>query len=121
MRLSAATILRTLLSVVVVTWLSYYLVVHWEIFRASFDASTSQVGAIAACVVITWVLNSLQVLSLLRLEGVKVTFWENFLVQCATQLGNYVPMRLGTILRFRYFKRIHRLEYTRFGGIAALR
>lgn len=114
-------ILRTLFSVLIAAWLAYYLATHWDIFRDSLDASPGQLGLLAACVLITWVLNSLQVLFLLRLEGVRPGFWENILVQCGTQLGNYIPMRIGTVLRFRYFKKLHGLEYTRFGGIAGVR
>lgn len=117
----AVAILRTLLSIFIVAWLAYYLATHWELFRASLDASPGQLGALAVCVLITWVLNSLQILLLLRLEGIRAGFWENILVQCGTQLGNYLPMRIGTVLRFRYFKKMHGLEYTRFGGIAVLR
>jgi len=66
-------------------------------------------------------LNSVQILLLLRMERVSVGFWENLSVQTATILGNYLPMRPGTILRFHYFKKIHGLEYSRLGGIVALR
>jgi len=58
---------------------------------------------------------------LLRLEGVRIGFWENMLVQTATLMGNYLPMRLGSIMRFRYFKKIHNVNYLRFGGILGLR
>lgn len=113
--------LRGLLSFALVAWLAYYLYTNWELFSASADLSRYQLAALTVCVLATWVINSLQVLLLLRMEQVRVGFWENLLVQTATLLGNYVPMRIGTILRFRYFKKVHGLEYTRLGGIAGLR
>jgi uncharacterized membrane protein YbhN (UPF0104 family) len=113
--------LRGLLSFALVAWLAYYLYTNWDLFSASADASRYQLAALTVCVLATWVINSLQVLLLLRMEQVRVGFWENLLVQTATLLGNYVPMRIGTILRFRYFKKVHGLEYTRLGGIAGLR
>jgi hypothetical protein len=36
-------------------------------------------------------------------------------------LGNYLPMRLGSVIRMRYFKKIHDLEYGRFVGITGVR
>jgi uncharacterized membrane protein YbhN (UPF0104 family) len=113
--------LRGLLSFALVVWLAYYLYTNWDLFSASADASRYQLAALTVCILATWVINSLQVLLLLRMEQVRVGFWENLLVQTATLLGNYVPMRIGTILRFRYFKKVHGLEYTRLGGIAGLR
>jgi uncharacterized membrane protein YbhN (UPF0104 family) len=113
--------LRGLLSFALVAWLAYYLYTNWDLFSASADASRYQLAALTVCILATWVINSLQVLLLLRMEQVRVGFWENLLVQTATLLGNYVPMRIGTILRFRYFKKVHGLEYTRLGGIAGLR
>jgi hypothetical protein len=113
--------LRGLFSIALVAWLVWYLYTNWDLFSASADASRYQLVALVLCVLATWVVNSLQVLLLLRMERVRVGFWENLLVQTATLLGNYVPMRIGTILRFRYFSRVHGLEYTRLGGIAGLR
>jgi uncharacterized membrane protein YbhN (UPF0104 family) len=113
--------LRGLLSLALVAWLGYYLYANWDLFSASADVSRYHLAALAVCILATWVINSLQVLLLLRMEHIHVGFWENLLVQTATLLANYVPMRIGTILRFRYFKKVHGLEYTRLGGIAGLR
>lgn len=121
MKQSAIAALRALFSIVIVAWLAYYLATHWDLFQSSLEASLAQLGALAVCVIATWVLNSVQVMLLLRLEGIRVGFWENILVQAGAQLANYIPMRIGTLLRFQYFKKLHGLEYTRFGGVAGLR
>mgnify|MGYP003635865898 CR=1 FL=1 len=43
------------------------------------------------------------------------------LVQTAAILGNYLPMRAGTALRFHYFKVVHKVDYSLFGGLSAVR
>lgn len=121
MKRSVIAALRALFSIAIVAWLAYYLATNWDLFQGSLKASPAQLGVLAVCVLATWVLNSIQVMLLLRLEGVRVGFWENILVQSGALLANYLPMRIGTVLRFRYFKKLHGLEYTRFGGLAGLR
>ena len=114
-------LLRNIVSLALVAGLLYYLYANWGVFQASEDVSWWHIGVLCGCVLATWVLNSIQAQMLLRMEQVSVGFWENLSIQTATILGNYLPMRAGTILRFHYFKKIHGLEYSRLGGIVALR
>jgi uncharacterized protein (TIRG00374 family) len=58
---------------------------------------------------------------LLAAHGTKVGQLENLLVQTMTILCNYLPMRLGTVMRFGYFKKIHQIEFSSLGGIIAVR
>ena len=68
------SILRGLLSLALVAWLGYYLYANWDLFSASADVSRYHLAALAVCILATWVINSLQVLLLLRMEHIHVGF-----------------------------------------------
>ena len=112
---------RNLISIVVILWLAYYLWKHRDILYATLDASWYHILGLVLCILMAWVLNCYQVLLLLRKLGVKVGFWENMVVLIAMILGNYLPMRIGTLVRMRYFKKVHGLQYMKFGGIIGVR
>lgn len=121
MKNSVLKLLRGALSLTLVAWLLYYLYENWDAFRASADVSLWHLVSLACCVLASWLVNAVQIQILLRMEHIHVGFWENFSVQTATFLGNLLPMRAGTALRFVYFKRLHDLEYSRMGGLVVLR
>ena len=73
------------------------------------------------CIFITWVLNCYQTLLLLRKVGVKIDFCENMFVLIAMIFGNYLPMRMGSLLRMHYFKKVHGLQYIKFVSITGVR
>jgi uncharacterized membrane protein YbhN (UPF0104 family) len=52
---------------------------------------------------------------------VNVAFWENMLVLIAMILVNYLPMRTGSVLRMHYFRKVHGLQYVKFGVITGFR
>ncbi|MEM1190291.1 MAG: lysylphosphatidylglycerol synthase transmembrane domain-containing protein [Pseudomonadota bacterium] len=121
MRHGPLRIAKGLLSTAVLLWLVWYLFDHRDLLAQAAKAPPRYLAGLALLILTTWLFNSLQVLLFLRLAGLRIGFWENLLLQNATQLGNYVPMRLGTVLRFRYLKTVHGIEYTRLGGIAGMR
>lgn len=121
MKLFSGKSLQAVLTLAFAAWLLYYLNEHRGAFRSLADISAFHVVALVCCVMASWIVNSIQGLILLRMEKVPVGFWENLLVQTASVLGNFLPMRAGTILRYAYFKRRYGLEYFRLGGITALR
>lgn len=114
-------LINAIFSIVLISGLAYYLYKNWDIFQASVNVSWYHIIAILICIFSTWMINCLQTVLLLRMEGVKIGFWENMLVQVATLAGNHLPMRIGTLIRFRYFKKIYGLNYARFGGIVGVR
>jgi hypothetical protein len=59
--------------------------------------------------------------ALLNAQGVPIGWIENLAVQTMAVLGNYLPMRVGTILRFQYFKTVHGIAYTSFAGMMSMR
>ncbi len=121
MKHSPLRVAKALLSGAVLIWLVWYLFENSDLLSRALQASPLYLLSLTLLILTTWLFNSLQVLLFLRLAGLKIGFWENLLLQNATQLGNYVPMRLGTILRFRYLKIVHGIEYLRLGGIAGMR
>ncbi len=121
MKIKVSNLLQNIISLVVITGLGYYLYSHWDVFRASENISWSHILVISICVLLSWVINSLKTTLLLRMERIPITFLETLLIQSASNLGNYLPMRAGSMLRFYYFKKIHGLEYSRLGGLTALR
>jgi uncharacterized membrane protein YbhN (UPF0104 family) len=50
-----------------------------------------------------------------------VGFWECLLLAVATAFGNYLPARLGTLIRAHYLKSRHGLRYARLVGVTGAR
>lgn len=121
MNASFKKFVKNIVSLAIVAGLGYYLFRNWDTFQAAFDASWYHILGLVFCVLTTWLLNCLQSLLLLRQIGVMVGFWENMMLQLGMVLGNHLPMRLGSLIRMRYFKRVHGLEYMQFVGIAGVR
>jgi uncharacterized protein (TIRG00374 family) len=112
---------RNGVGVVITIWLMVFMYSHWSVFSVTQNISSTHLILIGIGVIFTWIINSIQILLLFRAQKIQIGFIENLIVQTMTILCNYLPMRIGTILRFRYFKTVHGLEYSRFGGIMAAR
>ncbi|MPZ17948.1 MAG: hypothetical protein GEV06_08560 [Luteitalea sp.] len=69
----------------------------------------------------TWIVIAAQTYVLFRAEGVPISFWENFVLSSAAGFGNYLPLRVGMILRAQYMKRKYGMGYVRFGSLSAIR
>jgi uncharacterized membrane protein YbhN (UPF0104 family) len=117
----AKAFLRHSVSIMIIGGLVYYVWKHWGVFNATLHASWHHVLGLILCILVTLLLNSCQVLLLLRALGVKIGFWENMFVLLAMLLGNYLPMRMGSVFRMHYFKKVHGLQYIKFGGVIGVR
>jgi len=109
------------LPVFIIGGLLFYLNENKSTFVKAFDASWYQINSLIFLVLLTWVINNFQTLILLRSVGIKINFFENLTALVAMILGNYLPGRFGSLLRMQYFKKVHGLEYSKFGGIVGLR
>ncbi|MFW2387524.1 MAG: lysylphosphatidylglycerol synthase transmembrane domain-containing protein [Polyangiales bacterium] len=93
--------------------------------RASFsdllDASWTDLGIMGLLVLAGWALSSAQTWVLFRAEGAQIGFGENLVLTSCANFANYLPMRVGTVLRGRYMKHVHGLRYARFGSIFGIR
>ncbi|MPY87140.1 MAG: hypothetical protein GEU99_04380 [Luteitalea sp.] len=69
----------------------------------------------------TWVAISAQSYVLFRAEGLPISFRENFVLSSAVAFGNYLPFRIGVVVRAQYMKREYGMGYVRFGSLFAVR
>lgn len=108
-------------SALVILGLIAYLWEHRGDIGAGMSLSLGQLSLLITLILMTWVLNSLPMLVFARLMQLRLGFWDNLAVLVASTLGNYLPMRVGTVIRMRFFKKVHDLDYTAFVGIMGLR
>lgn len=90
-------------------------------FAELLDTSWVDLCAMGALVLVGWVLSAAQSWVLFRAEGAAIGFGENLLLACGGNFANYLPMRVGTLLRGRYMKQVHGLRYARFGSVFGIR
>lgn len=112
---------QTLFSVLIIAGLVAYLWKHKAAFADTLSLPYDQLAAMACLVLLNWAANSLPMLIFTRLAGKRIGFWPNFFVMTAAMLGNYLPMRLGTIVRMRFFKKSIGMDYSSFVGIMMVR
>jgi uncharacterized membrane protein YbhN (UPF0104 family) len=75
------------------------------------DARPGDLALIAVLVIVGAVMNATEYWVMYRAAGIDIGFRENVALFNAGQLGNYLPMQVGTVYRFRYLKAVHRLRY----------
>lgn len=90
-------------------------------FVRLLDLSLPRLAAMVTLVFAVWLVASLQSFVLYRAEGRTISYRENFWLTCATNFANYAPFRAGTLLRARYMKRCHGLNYARTGSLFTIR
>jgi uncharacterized membrane protein YbhN (UPF0104 family) len=76
---------------------------------------------IGLTVIASWIAASLQSVVMLRSQGIRIGLGENFLLILSTTLLNYIPMRIGTVIRMRYMRAVYDLAYSRSLGLFLLR
>lgn len=112
---------RYAFSTLVIAGLMVYIWAHRDDLGAAARISADQLLLLVTLIALSWILNSLPMMIFLRILQRRIGFWENLSVSIAGGLANYLPMRVGTLIRMRYFKSVHDLEYTTFVGIMAVR
>ena len=115
------SIFKNIIGFILVAGLVYFLIDNWDMFKATQEVSLTHLSILGLCVLATWVVNSTQMFCILRAMNVKVGAFENLIVQTMTILANYLPMRMGSIIRFQYFKKVYGIEYSRFAGVVSVR
>lgn len=98
-----------------------YLWLHRGEFRELLEVSAVNVILLVALIVLSQLLNTAQSWFLLRAAGVSPTFFETFVVNCASNFGNYLPMRAGSVVRAHFLKEAYGLSYARFGSMFGVR
>ena len=115
------TLARWAISIALAGYVVWFVLEHREVFSRRFAGTTRHAVLLALGVFATWTVNSLQTLLPLRELGVRVGFWENWLLTVAAGFGNYLPMRAGTVLRMHYIRSVHGVGYLQYGGILGTR
>lgn len=114
-------LVQNLLGAAIVAWFVRYLWQRRDYLQSILDVSAVHVLALAAVIVVTWILTAAQSGVLYRASGIRIGFGENLLLTVGAAFGSYLPMLAGTVVRFHYMKSIHGLRYARSGSISWLR
>lgn len=96
----------------------------WERREAVINAwsgSPADLGLIFISIVLVWVVSAVVSSLTFRAQGYDVGFWEAFTLTGATNLGNYLPMRTGSLIRAEYMKYRYGMPYTRSGSVYGIR
>lgn len=109
-------VVRYVLSALVVAALIALVWNRRDDLRPLWEDPSWDLALIAALIIVGHFLNSAEFWVVYRSIGVKVTFWENWMVFCSGLLGNLLPAQVGTIYKFQYMKSVHDLSYARNGS-----
>lgn len=85
------------------------------------EVSVLDLFVLSMVVAVTWIVVAGQNFLLYRASGIPVGFWECVLLMAGSGFGNYLPMRLGTVVRAHYLKSVHGFRYARFGSVFGIR
>lgn len=109
------TWIKNVLGIIIIIFLLWYLSRHWGKLKFLIRLSAAEL-LIIYLITFLGVLNSTYIIqSLLKTLKVRTFFWDMVLLQNATYLLNYVPMKFGTLFRANYLKRYYGLSYAHFG------
>jgi uncharacterized membrane protein YbhN (UPF0104 family) len=117
----ALRVVQNLVGTAVLVGFVYYLVTHSSEAGELLEASAFDVGVLTLLVLVTMTLNLVQNFALVRRLGVDLRWGECFLLTFATNFGNYLPMRAGTLIVAHYLKSVHALPYARYSGLFGIR
>ncbi len=107
--------LKHILGIALLSFLIWYLVRHWQDVRALLKLNGFEL-AIIYFVSFIGILNSAAaVMAILKPMGIRALFIDMVLLQNASLLLNYVPMKFGTLFMANYLKRHYGLKYSQFG------
>ena len=109
-------VVRYVLSALVVAALVALVWNRRDDLRPLWEDPSWNLALIAVLIIVGHFLNSAEFWVVYRSIGVKVTFWENWMVFCSGLLGNLLPAQVGTIYKFQYMKSVHDLSYARNGS-----
>jgi uncharacterized membrane protein YbhN (UPF0104 family) len=106
--------LKSVLGLVIVVFLVWYLAGHWEKLKALLKLSPQQLVIMyLLCFLLTLIAASV-VQYLIGVLRVKAGFWDMVFLHNAATLLNYVPMKFGTVFKANYLKRRYGLAYAHF-------
>jgi len=108
---------RYILAIAILAFLVWYLAGRWEELNVLLELSPLQVLVLGGLCLVQAGGSAAVVQSLLGALEVKTSVWDMVLLQNASSLLNYVPMKFGTVFRATYLKRHYGLAYARFTSL----
>ena len=106
--------IKSILGIIIISLLFWYLSNHWHQLKYLLKLKLSEFILIYIISLLSTLNSAWIVKYLLNTLGTKTSYWDMFLLQNATPLLNYLPMKFGTIFRANYLKRRYNLSYTNF-------
>lgn len=94
-----------------------YLYNYWDTFKIVNNLSLLKISYIICLILITWAIGSYQSVLMMRQLNVSIGFLESYFLLVGMHLGNYLPMRAGTLLRMNYFRKVHNVSLLTFSGV----
>lgn len=84
--------------------------------RPLWDDPSWDLLTIGVLIVVGHFLNSSEFWVMYRAVGVRIGFFENWMVFTSGLLGNLLPGQVGTVYKFRYMKAVHDVSYAKSGS-----
>lgn len=113
--------LERVLGVAILVGTGWALWTRRSAFDELLDASWLGIAIMGVLTLAGWFMSAAQTWVLFKAELAPIGFWENQILAASANFANYLPMRVGTVVRGRYMKRLHGLRYARFGSIFGIR
>ncbi|MEO8177336.1 MAG: lysylphosphatidylglycerol synthase transmembrane domain-containing protein [Deltaproteobacteria bacterium] len=117
----ALRFLQTFFGALVLLGFIAYLITHGSEFDEILAASAFDLSILFLLVGVTLTINVVQNLLLIRRLGVPLSLRESFNLTLATNFGNYLPARAGTLISAHYLKKVHGLSYAQSGSLFGIR
>ena len=112
---------QNLFGLLVLAGFGYYLWRHRGQFASLLEVSPQEVVLLAVLVAATWLASMAQSYLLYQGSDLKIGFWESIMIGLAAGFGNYLPGRVGTMVRAHYLKSRYGLRYARFVSLSGMR
>lgn len=106
--------LRYIIALILLAVLLSYLATHGQQLKVLLKLRPTDMLMLYVLMGIMTINNARASQILLRLLNTKVPLWEMTVLQNAARLFNYLPMKLGTVLRANHLKRYYGLSYLSF-------
>lgn len=107
-------IVSLVIFLLIIAGFSLYVSRHPEEFRKILSVRIIDFSVISFLVIVTFALNGLVAKVLLDFFNVKIKTTEWFGLSVLNKLGNYLPVRIGPVLRAVYLKKAYNFNYTTF-------
>lgn len=108
--------LSAIIGLAVFGLLIWYLYQRWDDFKVLGDISAYQLFFLYLCFCLVNVGSAAVTKLLVGTFGARPGLWDMVLLQNASVLLNYVPMKFGTVFKANYLKRHYRLLYSQFAA-----